>query len=158
MTNIFRVSRAPLLCAAVLGLGSMLSVPGAAAESQNSNKIDICHKGRTISVSSRALPGHQRHGDVRGECPNPLEEMRVLSERLMFTCGIVDGAHAVIAATMSEGITADLAEVELTAVNCPEALVVISEGGCEESSQHATLEGQNFLFACPSAADDPPEL
>lgn len=33
------------------------------------NKIRICHKGKTICVSSNAVRAHLAHGDQRGNCP-----------------------------------------------------------------------------------------
>ena len=33
------------------------------------DKIEICHKGKTISVSEKAQKGHLRHGDTLGPCP-----------------------------------------------------------------------------------------
>ena len=32
-------------------------------------KITICHKGHTITISTSALPAHLRHGDTVGACP-----------------------------------------------------------------------------------------
>jgi hypothetical protein len=32
-------------------------------------KVQICHKGRTITVSLAAVPGHLGHGDSIGPCP-----------------------------------------------------------------------------------------
>ena len=34
----------------------------------NSSKIDVCHKGHTISINLNAWPVHQAHGDLLGEC------------------------------------------------------------------------------------------
>ena len=33
------------------------------------DKVTICHKGQTISVSRCALKGHLGHGDTEGPCP-----------------------------------------------------------------------------------------
>ncbi len=33
------------------------------------DKVIICHKGQTITVSRSALPAHQEHGDTIGSCP-----------------------------------------------------------------------------------------
>lgn len=155
MTPCLRASTTAALCATLLGLGTLVAAPGATAQS---NRVEICHKNRTISVSRNAIPGHQRHGDTIGECPNPLEEMRELSERLMLSCAIdtdePPGSHVVTGATMSIDITTDLAGTDLNAVSCPEALVLVAEGGCKELSQAAAPDVQTFLFACPSAADD----
>ncbi len=35
---------------------------------QKSNHILVCHKGRTLSISPDAWPGHQAHGDTCGPC------------------------------------------------------------------------------------------
>lgn len=34
-----------------------------------SEKVKICHKGNTITVSQAALPAHLAHGDTLGKCP-----------------------------------------------------------------------------------------
>lgn len=31
-------------------------------------KVQVCHKGKTISISSRAVPAHLAHGDTMGPC------------------------------------------------------------------------------------------
>ena len=33
------------------------------------NKVEICHKGKTLEVPPVAVPGHKRHGDTDGPCP-----------------------------------------------------------------------------------------
>lgn len=33
------------------------------------DKVLICHKGKTISVSRCAVKGHLKHGDTEGACP-----------------------------------------------------------------------------------------
>jgi len=49
--------------------------------SDNANKITICHKTGghpvTISVSDRAWPAHQAHGDVRGECRSAMDKKKI---------------------------------------------------------------------------------
>jgi hypothetical protein len=37
---------------------------------QYHEKVIICHKGHTISVSSSAVPAHLAHGDTLGPCPH----------------------------------------------------------------------------------------
>ena len=86
-----RQSGMAAVAATVLFMGVSLAPTPAAADS---HRVEICHKGRTIEVSRRSVPGHQRHGDTLGECPDPLAEMRKLSERLMFTCAIVSAFGA----------------------------------------------------------------
>src|SRR3954454_619210 len=35
---------------------------------QYGKKVTICHKGKTITISTRAWPAHKRHGDAVGSC------------------------------------------------------------------------------------------
>ena len=39
-----------------------------AGQSQYGKKVTICHKGKTITVSKKALPAHLRHGDTVALC------------------------------------------------------------------------------------------
>ena len=32
------------------------------------NRVDVCHKGRTITISPDAVPDHLAHGDTLGPC------------------------------------------------------------------------------------------
>lgn len=34
----------------------------------NGDKVDVCHHGRLMSVSMKALPSHLAHGDILGSC------------------------------------------------------------------------------------------
>ena len=40
----------------------------AAADQYQPQKVTICHKGHTITISRSALPAHLRHGDTVGPC------------------------------------------------------------------------------------------
>jgi len=40
----------------------------AAADQYRPEKVTICHKGHTITISRSALPAHLRHGDTIGPC------------------------------------------------------------------------------------------
>ena len=40
----------------------------AAADQYKPEKVTICHKGHTITISKSALPAHLRHGDTVGPC------------------------------------------------------------------------------------------
>lgn len=31
-------------------------------------KVEVCHKGKTITVAAEAVPAHQKHGDTVGAC------------------------------------------------------------------------------------------
>jgi hypothetical protein len=58
---------AVVLFAALGGIGlagGVISV----VQYQYGKKITICHKGKTITISQKAWPAHQRHGDVQGTC------------------------------------------------------------------------------------------
>jgi len=41
----------------------------AAQDQYQPQKVTICHKGHTITISRSALPAHLRHGDTIGPCP-----------------------------------------------------------------------------------------
>jgi LPXTG-motif cell wall-anchored protein len=41
----------------------------AAQDQYGPQKVTICHKGHTITISRAALPAHQAHGDTIGPCP-----------------------------------------------------------------------------------------
>lgn len=54
---------------ASLGGASLAQSAIGLAQNQYGKKVTICHKGkRTIRISVRAWPAHQRHGDVQGPC------------------------------------------------------------------------------------------
>lgn len=61
MKRLFRV---------LLILSVMLSVmvaPASAAAPKG--KAEVCHNGKTISVSVNAVAAHVNHGDAEGACP-----------------------------------------------------------------------------------------
>jgi hypothetical protein len=45
--------------------------PGSGNDCVGNDKVDICHKGKTLTVSSCAIPGHLGHGDTLGACGIP---------------------------------------------------------------------------------------
>lgn len=51
------------------------AVVGSASANGGNDKVKICHKGKTITVSKNAVKGHLGHGDKLGSCstsqPNP---------------------------------------------------------------------------------------
>ena len=55
---------------AVAALGGVGAAQSAVSSAQGAygKKVTICHKGKTISVSKKAWPAHQRHGDTLGPC------------------------------------------------------------------------------------------
>ena len=58
------------MVAAFAALGGVGQAQNAisAGQSQYGKKVTICHKGKTITVSKKALPAHLRHGDTVGTC------------------------------------------------------------------------------------------
>ena len=54
--------------AALGGVGSAAQSAISAVQGQYGKKVTICHKGKTITVSKKALPAHLRHGDTVGTC------------------------------------------------------------------------------------------
>jgi uncharacterized membrane protein YgcG len=53
--------------AALGGIGLANGVIGI-AQYQYGKKVTICHKGNTLTISQKAWPAHQRHGDTLGAC------------------------------------------------------------------------------------------
>lgn len=37
-------------------------------QGQGQERVTVCHNGRTIAISTAALPAHLAHGDTEGEC------------------------------------------------------------------------------------------
>ena len=54
--------------AALGGVSSAAQGAISAVQGQYGKKVTICHKGKTITVSKKALPAHLRHGDTVGTC------------------------------------------------------------------------------------------
>ena len=54
--------------AALGGVSSAAQSAISAVQGQYGKKVTICHKGKTITVSKKALPAHLRHGDTVGTC------------------------------------------------------------------------------------------
>lgn len=53
---------------AALGGVSSAQTAISAGQAQYGKKVTICHKGKTITISKKALPAHLRHGDAVGTC------------------------------------------------------------------------------------------
>lgn len=43
-------------------------------------KVDVCHKGKTINIDPSAVPKHIAHGDQMGPCSEPPQETGTLLE------------------------------------------------------------------------------
>ncbi len=57
----------------VLLISSVLLTALVLPVSAKPNKVVICHKGKTISVSSASLNSHLAHGDYVGPCDSDSE-------------------------------------------------------------------------------------
>lgn len=53
---------------AALGGVGLAQTSGGPGKGQYGKKVQVCHKGKTISISKSALPAHLRHGDTAGTC------------------------------------------------------------------------------------------
>ena len=53
---------------AALGGVGLAQTSGGPGKGQYGKKVQVCHKGKTISISKSALPAHLRHGDAAGTC------------------------------------------------------------------------------------------
>jgi uncharacterized membrane protein YgcG len=54
--------------AALGGIGLANGVISVAQYQYGHDKVTICHKGKTLTISTKAWPAHQRHGDTQGAC------------------------------------------------------------------------------------------
>jgi hypothetical protein len=57
-----------LVAFAALGGAGVAQSAISAVQYQYGQKVTICHKGKTITVSKAAEPAHVRHGDSIGTC------------------------------------------------------------------------------------------
>ena len=62
------VAACMVMAFAALGGVGLAQTSGGPGDKQYDKKVTICHKGKTITVSKKALPAHQRHGDAVGTC------------------------------------------------------------------------------------------
>ena len=108
--------RGPILFLAAISLllatGNAFSKPA---------KAYICHKGRTISVSNRAVSAHLGHGDVKGRC-NLLPRAVAI-----FQCKADIGAIHVSSVSASVGLPASI--VIVVGDNCAAVVTnLLNEG------------------------------
>ncbi|WP_435156447.1 hypothetical protein [Haladaptatus sp. DFWS20] len=47
---------------------TVTDAPGRSGDAPGQNKVEICHKGRTIEVPPSAVDPHRAHGDTFGPC------------------------------------------------------------------------------------------
>jgi len=82
----------------------MLLIPASQA------KEEVCHNGKTLSVSDNALHGHLVHGDVVGACEG-MDEDELVSfendEELPLTCSCPPGITGCTCADGSVGMPSD---------------------------------------------------
>ena len=63
------VATCMVLAFAALGGVGLAQTSGGPGGKQYDKKVTICHKGKkTIKISKKAWPAHQRHGDTLGSC------------------------------------------------------------------------------------------
>ena len=60
------------LALAAIALVAVVMIMGIVTPAMaGSEKVEICHKGETITVSENAVPAHKKHGDTLGACDDP---------------------------------------------------------------------------------------
>ena len=63
------VAACMVMAFAALGGVGLAQTSGGPGGKQYDKKVTICHKGKkTIKISKKAWPAHQRHGDTLGSC------------------------------------------------------------------------------------------
>jgi hypothetical protein len=78
------------------------------------NKVDVCHKGKDISVSSKSLSAHMGHGDEAGECDDDSTDSGsdTMAAVVMMRCEAINGngVHVVSFSTSFDFATIDIEE------------------------------------------------
>ena len=97
----------------------------------DSDKQEICHKGKEISVAQSAVAGHMKHGDTEGSCDDqeqgagdkPTGKDVVV---VMMRCDAVGTEVEVVSASSSVDLSEDLAVIlpipPVADLNCAKAL------------------------------------
>jgi hypothetical protein len=57
-----------VVAACFVALSVVVVLNSGTASAKQDHKIEICHKGNTISVDVHAVPAHLEHGDLLGPC------------------------------------------------------------------------------------------
>jgi hypothetical protein len=60
----------PLAVFAIANAGGGPLFGNTAFAGYGQEKVEICHKGKTITVAAPAVPAHEKHGDTVGPCPS----------------------------------------------------------------------------------------
>ena len=126
-----------------MGLAILPLAGGALAE-----KIDVCHKGKTISIDNNALKAHQSHGDVKGRC-------KTYSAVLIFRCGVSsEGGLAVTVVSSSVDIPVAVPQI-FDPNNCADAnaalmdlgfnLKNVTSGSVEDNFETEYLYARQYL-------------
>jgi hypothetical protein len=58
----------PLTAFAITSTGGGSFLGNVASAGYGQAKVEICHKGKTMTVAAPAVPTHQDHGDTLGAC------------------------------------------------------------------------------------------
>lgn len=117
----------------------------------DSEKEEICHKGKEISVAPSAVAGHMKHGDTEGSCDDEAEGPDDESSAkdavvVMMRCDAVGTEVEVVSASSSVELSDDLAVIlpipPVADLNCPKALAGLLNAGLKLRSINSGSAGQ----------------
>ena len=98
-----------------------------------SNKVEICHKGKVISVNQSAVSGHERHGDTEGDCddasidPGPDKDKKAAV--VMMRCEAIEGNGVEVVSASASFDFASIQPVE--PFDCAVALAEMLDAGLD---------------------------
>lgn len=117
------------------------------AHAKKVTKVDVCHKGQTINVSTSALPAHMDHGDVKGSCEEMLlpEVVDIKCQSDETTAGVFLLSH--LSRTLDAPDPGSL-------TTCPEVRQFLSDSMCRMDQQFGDPDGQVYTYRCPSVATE----
>ena len=76
------VAACMVMAFAALGGVGLAQTSGGPGGKQYGKKVTICHKGKkTIKISKKAWPAHQRHGDTLGSCAKKAKKAKAKAEK-----------------------------------------------------------------------------
>lgn len=105
-----KVAKGVIMKKTVLGIMLLaLSSVSLSAFSAN-NKVEICHKGREVSVAQSGVPGHENHGDTLGECDG--EGPDTMAAVVMMRCEAIVG-NGVVVVSASSSVDLDIPVIEI---------------------------------------------
>ena len=108
------------------------------------NKVDVCHKGKDISVSSKSLSAHMGHGDEEGECDDDSTDngSDTMAAVVMMSCEAIDGNGMEVVSVSTSFEFASI-DIEEPAEDCAVALADMLDAGFKLRSVTSASAGDS---------------